>query len=176
MNFYKKRFILCICAFFSIFLFLGGCKSEKIVIEEMPPMSERTIEKFTITQTEDGKLKMIIEAESAIIDEKGSIAHLKLPIVKFYDKGNYVSTLITESADINLETYDVKGIGKCVVDTANNEHLQTTDLMYNAKKNLIYSDNNVKIKKTGQTIYGTRFDADTKLETVTIENQRTVLD
>jgi LPS export ABC transporter protein LptC len=175
MNFYKKRFTLYISAFFSIF-FLGGCKSEKVVIEEMPPMSECTIEEFTITQTEDGKLKMTIEAESAIIDEEGNVVHLKLPIVKFYDKGNYVSMLIIESADINLKTYDVKGIGKCVIDTANNEHLQTTDLMYNAKKNLIYSDNNVKIKKPGQTIYGTRFDADTKLETVTIKNQRTVLD
>jgi LPS export ABC transporter protein LptC len=176
MSFYKKRFILCFSAFFLFFLFLGGCKSEKIVIEEMPLLSEQSIEKFTITQIEDGKLKMIIEAESAIIDEKGSIAHLKLPIVQFYDKGNYVSTLITESADINLETYDVKGIGKCVIDTANNEHLQTKDLMYNAKKNLIYSDNNVKIKKHGRTIYGMRFDADTKLETITIKNQRTVLD
>ncbi|MDR2811616.1 MAG: LPS export ABC transporter periplasmic protein LptC [Endomicrobium sp.] len=176
MNFYKKRFILCISTFFFIFLFLGGCKSEKIVIEEMPPMSKHTIEKFTITQTENGKLKMIIEAESAIIDEKWSIAHLKLPIVKFYDKGNYVSTLTAESADINLETYGVKGIGKCVIDTANNEHLQTTNLMYNAKKNLLYSNNNVKIKKPGQMIYGTRFDADAKLETITIKNQRAVLD
>jgi LPS export ABC transporter protein LptC len=158
-------------------LFLGGCKSEKVVIEEMPPISGHTIEEFTITQTENGKLKMIIEAESAIIDEKRSIAHLKLPIVKFYDNGNYVSTLITESAGINLETCDIKGIGKCVIDTVNNEHLQTTDLMYNAKKNLIYSYNNVEIKKSGQTIYGMRFDADTKLETVTInKNQRTVLD
>ncbi|MDR3306822.1 MAG: LPS export ABC transporter periplasmic protein LptC [Endomicrobium sp.] len=170
MNFCKKSFV-CV----SIFLFLG-CKSEKIVIEEMPPMSERTIEKFAITQTEDGKLKMMLEAASAIVDEDGNSARLKLPIVKFYDKGNYVSTLITESADINLETYDVKGIGKCVIDAANNGRLQTTDLTYDAKKNLISSDNNVKIKKPGETIYGTRFDADTKLETVTIKNQRMVLD
>jgi LPS export ABC transporter protein LptC len=170
----KKSFIY-VVSFFSVFLFFG-CKSEKIVVEEMPPMSEQTIEKFTITQTEGGKLKMMLEAESAVIDEKGNIAHLKLPIVKFYDKGNYVSTLITENADINLETYDVKGIEKCIVDTANNEHLQTIDLMYNAKKNLIYSDNDVKIKKPGQTIYGTRFDADTKLEKIAIKNHRTVLD
>jgi LPS export ABC transporter protein LptC len=139
-------------------------------------MSEQTIEKFTVTQTEDGKLKIILEAESAVIDEKRNIARLKLPIVKFYDKGDYVCTLVTEIADINLKTYDIKGIGKCIIDTANNEHLETTDLMYNSKKNLIYSDNEVKIKKPGQTICGTRFDADTKLERVTIKNQRTVLD
>jgi LPS export ABC transporter protein LptC len=137
-------------------------------------MSKCAVEKFTITKIENGKLKMIIEADSAIIDEKENVAHLKLSVVKFYDKGSYVSTLITESADINLETYDVKGIGKCIIDTANNEQLQTTDLMYNTKKNLIYSDNNVRIKKSGYMIYGTRFDADIKFETVTIKNQRTV--
>ncbi|MDR1122765.1 MAG: LPS export ABC transporter periplasmic protein LptC [Endomicrobium sp.] len=175
MSFYKKRFTLLIYVFF-IFLFLIGCKPENVIIEKKSPMSECVIEKFTITQVKDGKLKTIIEADSVTIDENGGIAHLKLPVVKFYDNGIYVSTLISESADIDLETCDVKGIGKCVIDTANNEHLQTTDLMYNVKKNLIYSDNNIKIKKHGQMICGTGFDADTKLETVAIKNQRMVLD
>ncbi|MDR1474081.1 MAG: LPS export ABC transporter periplasmic protein LptC [Endomicrobium sp.] len=174
MYFCKKNLGF-IISFFSIFLFFA-CKSEKVVIEEMPPMSEQTIEKFTITQTENGKLKMMLEAESAIIDENTNIAHLNLPIVKFYDNGNYASTLIAQKADVNLDTNDVKGIGKCIVDTANKEHIQTTDLMYNAKKNLLYSDNDVKIKKPGHTIFGTRFDADIKLEKVTIRNQRTVFD
>ncbi|MDR1087047.1 MAG: LPS export ABC transporter periplasmic protein LptC [Endomicrobium sp.] len=174
MYFCKENLVF-IISFFSIFLFFA-CKSEKVSIEEIPPMSEQTIEKFAITQTENGKLKMMLEAKTAIIDEKTNIAHLSLPIVKFYDKGNYASTLITEKVDINLDTNDVRGIGKCIVDTANKEHIQTTDLMYNAKKNLIYSDNDVKIKKPGQTIFGTRFDADTKLEKITIKNQRAVFD
>jgi LPS export ABC transporter protein LptC len=174
MYFCKKRIVF-IISFFLIFLSFG-CKPEKVSIEEIASMSEQTIEKFSITQTENGKLKMMLEAESAIIDEKANIAHLNLPIVKFYDKGNYASTLITEKADINLDTNDIRGIGKCIVDTVNKERIQTTDLMYNAKKNLIYSDNDVKIKKPGQTIFGTRFDADTKLEKVTIKNQHTVFD
>jgi LPS export ABC transporter protein LptC len=136
---------------------------------------EQTIEKFTMTQTKDGKLKMILEAEFAVINEKENVAHLKLPIIKFYDNGSYSSTLISETADIDLETYDVKGGGKCVVKTADNKNLQTTDLMYNSGKNLIYSNNNVEIKSPGQIIHGTKFYADTKLEKITITNQQTIL-
>ena len=33
-------------------------------------MSEQAVEKFTITETELGNLKMILESESAIIDEE----------------------------------------------------------------------------------------------------------
>ncbi|MDR2437578.1 MAG: LPS export ABC transporter periplasmic protein LptC [Endomicrobium sp.] len=174
MNFYKKNFV-CLFVVFSIFSFLEGCKPDKVVIEETPPISERTIEKFSIAQTEDGKLKMMLEAESADIDENENSANLELPEVKFYDKGKYSSTLVAERAIINLKTYDVKGIGKCVIDTANNERLETTDLMYNAKRSWLYSDNDVKVKRPGQTIYGKGFNADTKLQKITIKKQRMVI-
>jgi LPS export ABC transporter protein LptC len=174
MNFSKKN-LACVFVVFSIFLFVEGCKSDKVVIEETPPISERTIEKFSIAQTEDGKLKMMLEAESADIDENENSANLELPEVKFYDKGKYSSTLVAERAIINLKTYDVKGIGKCVIDTANNEHLETIDLMYNAKKSWLYSDNDVKVKRPGQTIYGKGFNADTKLQKITIKKQRMVI-
>jgi LPS export ABC transporter protein LptC len=170
---YKKNFLY-VLFFWSSFLFFS-CNCEKIAIEEALTVAEQTIEQFSITQTAEGKLKMILEAEFAVVDEKGSVAHLQCPMVKFYDNGNYVSTLIMENADINLETYDVSGIGKCKIDGANNEHLETTDLMYRSKGNLIYSDNDVTIKKPGQIVHGTRFNADTKLETISVENQKTIL-
>jgi len=154
----------------------SSCKTEKTVIEETPPMSEQAVEKFTITETEYGKLKMVLESEAALINEDKKRAYLKLPRVKFYKDGNYVSTLVTESAEINLETYDVSGKGKCTVDTANNEHLQTTDLQYNAKKDIVYSKNNVKMTRNGETIYGKGFEADTKLEKIVIKKQKVILD
>ena len=161
---------------FAAVLLLSSCKTEKSVIEETPPMAEQAIEKFTITETEKGKLKMILESESAIINEEKQVAHLKLPRVKFYKEGEYVSTLITESADIHLETYDIYGHGKCTVDTANNEHLQTTDLRYDAKKETVYSKNDVKMIRQGETVFGKGFEADTKLEKIIIKNQKVILD
>ena len=146
----KRKINFCIIII-SAFVFCLGCKQEKTIIEETPPMAEQAVEKFVITETEEGKLKMVLESESAVIDDDKKTAVLKLPIVKFYKKGEYVSTLVTESATINLETYDVFGHGKCSVDTANNEHLQTTDLQYNAKKDIVFSKKDVKLARQDET-------------------------
>lgn len=146
-----------------------------MTIEEVPPMAEQAVEKFVITETEEGKLKMVLESESAVIDEEKKVAVLKLPIVKFYKNGEYASTLVTESATINLDTYDVSGHGKCTVDTADNEYLQTTDLQYNAKKSIVFSNNDVKLTRQDETVYGKGFEADTKLEKIIIKKQRVEL-
>jgi LPS export ABC transporter protein LptC len=139
-------------------------------------MAEQAVEKFTITETEFGKLKMVLESESAVIDDVKKTAYLRLPRVKFYNKGNYASTLITENAEINLETYDVIGHGKCTVDTSDNEHLRTTELYYDAKKEIVYSKNDVVVQRPGETVYGKGFEADTKLDKITIRNQKVILD
>jgi LPS export ABC transporter protein LptC len=169
-----KKYQILLFAFAA--LFIVSCKSEKTVIEEMPPIPEQAVEKFTITETEKGKLKMILESESAVINEEKKIAVLQLPRVKFYKEGSYVSTLIAESAEINLETYDVFGKGKCTIETADSQYLQTKDLSYNAKKELIYSVNDVRITTESETITGKGFESDTKLEKIIIKKQKVILD
>jgi LPS export ABC transporter protein LptC len=178
MNFSKRYviwFAIIIILFFSAFMFFI-CSTKKTTVEETLPTSEQTIEEFTITETHGGKLGMILKAKSGIVNESENIAHLKLPIIKFYDKGSYVSTFVAESADINMDTYDIKGNGKCTVNSANNEYLQTENLIYNAKKELIYSDNNVKITRPSETMHGTSFESDTKLDKIIIKNQRILID
>jgi len=179
----EKGILMCVQKYkITLFVFIAlvsvliaGCKAEKTVIEEMPPMEEQAVEKFTITETEAGKLKMILESESAVINEEKKRAHLKLPRVKFYQDGQYSSTLVSESADINLETYDISGHGKCTVDTVNNERLETTNLQYNAKENKVYSKNDVIIKRQNETVFGKSFEADTKLDKIVIKNQKVIL-
>ena len=158
-----------------ILLALMACGRDKTVIEETPPIGEHAIERFTVTETEGGKLKMTLESEAALIDENINIARIKLPVAKFYKEGAYASTLIMESAEIDLETYNVRGIGKCSIDTAEAERLETTDLRYDAAKQKISSSNNVKIIRTDETVYGTAFEADTNLENIIIENQRVII-
>ncbi|MDR2192772.1 MAG: LPS export ABC transporter periplasmic protein LptC [Endomicrobium sp.] len=173
MRIEKRRIILLI---FAGLFFMTACKAEKTVIEETPPIPEQAVEKFTITETEKGKLKMILESESAVINEEKKTAVLRLPRVKFYKEGRYVSTLIAESAEIKLDSYDVFGKGKCSVETADNEYLQTTDLSYNAQKELIYSANDVKITTKNEIITGKSFESDTKLKKIVIKKQKVILD
>ena len=166
--------------FLSLFLFfsftLCSCIEEENSIEETPPTTEQTIEKFVITETKDGNIKTILESESAIIDEDNKIATLKLPKVKFYEDGKYKSILIAESGEINMETNDIKALGKCTVETADNEYLQTRDVSFNAKKRLIYSDSDIKITKGKDVIYGKGFESDTDLKNIVIKKQRIIID
>ncbi|MDR3244335.1 MAG: LPS export ABC transporter periplasmic protein LptC [Elusimicrobiota bacterium] len=168
-----NRFFLIIIVFI---FFFSSCRQKNSIIEETPPMAEQAVEKITITETQDGKLKMILESESAIIDEKNNVAVLKLPRVKFYEEGVYSAILVSESAKINLETYGVAGEGKCTITTAKNEHLQTTNLQYDPKRQIIFSDNPVTIVRNKETVYGDSFESDTKLENIVIRRQRIIIE
>lgn len=170
-NFKKIELILLFTVFVSL-----GCKESNYDRETISPISEQIIEKFSITQIRNSKLKMILEAESAVINDENQMANLVLPTVKFYNNGEYVSTLVTERAIINMETCDIEGFGECDINTSNSANLQTTNLIYNASKELIYSDNPVEVIKPGQKIYGTSFESDVTLDNIVIKNQRTVID
>ncbi len=170
----SKILFLSLCLIFSFTL--CSCVEEENTIEETPPTTEQTIEKFVITETKDGKIKTILEAESAIIDEDNKIAKLKLPKVKFYEDGKYQSILIAEEGEINMETNNVKAFGKCTVETVNNEYLQTRDVSYDAKKQLIYSDSDIKITKDKDVMYGKGFESDTELKNIVIKKQRIIID
>jgi LPS export ABC transporter protein LptC len=172
----NKSKILCLSLLLIFSFGLCSCVEEENVIEETPPTTEQTIEKFVITETKDGNIKTILEAESAIIDEDNKIATLTLPKVKFYDDGKYKSILIAESGEINMETNNVKALGKCTVETVNNEYLQTRDVSYDAKKQKIYSDSDIKITKDNDVIYGKGFESDTDLNNIVIKKQRIIID
>ncbi len=170
----SKILFLSLCLIFSFVL--CSCIEEENSIEETPPTTEQTIEKFVITETKDGQIKTILEAESAIIDEDNKTAKLKLPKVKFYEDGKFQSILIAEEGQINMETNDVKAFGKCTVETVNNEYLQTRDVSYDAKKQLIYSDSDIKITKDKDVMYGKGFESDTDLKNIVIKKQRIIID
>jgi len=173
--FYKNCSMLLVIIMFSVFL-LPSCKSKVTIVEENLPAYDQKVEEFVVTRLFRGKISMTLEGKSAVIDTKKSIADLDHPVIKFYDEGNYVSDLITESARINTETYDVKCNGKCLVKTINGESLQTTNLTYNSGDNLVYSNNNVKFTKPGEVVYGKGFESDIRLNNIVIRNQRILID
>ncbi len=170
----SKILFLSLCLMFSFAL--CSCVEEDDTIEETPPTTEQTIEKFVITETKDGKIKTILEAESAVIDEDKKVALLTLPKVKFYDNGKYRSILIAESGQIDMETNNIKAFGKCTVDTIENEYLQTRDVTYDANKKTIYSSSDIKITKGNDVIYGKGFESDTDLKNIVIKKQRIIID
>lgn len=171
-----KKNIFCLICFLILGFSLTSCKEEESIIEETPPTTEQTIEKFVVTETQAGKIKTILEAESAIIEDNEKKAYLTLPRIKFYENGKYTSILVAESGEVDLETNDVKALGKCTVDTVKNEYLQTRDIFYNASKKLISSNNDIKITRGKEVIYGSGFSSDINLDNITVKKQRLIID
>ncbi|MDR1400766.1 MAG: LPS export ABC transporter periplasmic protein LptC [Endomicrobium sp.] len=172
--FCRSSIILLVVIVFPVF-FLTSCKSEGVIVEETPSSYDQKVEKFTATRVHRGKINMTLECESAVIDSK-NIANLGHAVMKFYDGGNCVLNLISEGVRVNMETCDVECIGKCVINTTNNENLQTANLIYNAKNKLIYSNNDIKFTKPNETVYGTGFESDIMLSNIVIKNQRIIID
>jgi len=170
--YFYRAYRVWVAIVFFVFIFFS-CKTEGTLDSEAP-VYKQTIEDFTLTLTNEGRVKMILTSEFAIIHD--NIANLRLPVIKFYNEGKYVSTLTAENAEINMDTYDAVCNGRCDIRTVNSEDLQTRDLVYNAKEKIIYSDNAVKFSRQGETLYGTSFRSDTKLNKIVIKGQRIILD
>ncbi len=137
---------------------------------------KQTIEKFVITETKDGNIKTILESDFAEINEDKKTARLTEPKVKFYEDGKYHSLLIADTGEVDMETNNIKASGKCVIDTVNGEHLETSDVTYDANKKIISSDSNIKITRQDGVIYGKGFQSDTDLKNIVIKNERIIID
>lgn len=153
-----------------------SCIKKEDTVEKKYLTTEQKIEGFVVTETKDGMIKTVLESDSAIIYEDKKIVYLTLPKVKFYEEGKYKSTLIAETGEINLNTNNIKAFGQCSVDTVENEHLQTRDVTYNANKKIIYSDNDIKITRGKDVIYGKGFKSDIDLNNIEIKYQKITID
>ncbi|MBQ3834571.1 MAG: LPS export ABC transporter periplasmic protein LptC [Elusimicrobia bacterium] len=138
--------------------------------------NEQTIEKFVITETKDGKIKTILESDFAVINDDEKIAVLTEPKVKFYEDGKYQSYLVADKGEVDMNTNNIKALGNCVVDTVNGEHLETTDVTYDANTKMIFSDSDIKITRDNDVIYGKGFESDTDLQNIVIKQERIIID
>lgn len=160
--------------FFCGFACAAGCSKapDTKKITEVPPIPEQAIEQFTVTETEAGKTHWVLNATSAQINEAEKRAVLQFPRIKFYEKGEYVSTLVAARGVINTQNYDIIGEGACTLDTAKGERLETSNMHYKSDVKKIVTDAPVKLIRADEIIYGTGMEATPDLETIIIKKQR----
>ena len=96
--------------------------------------------------------------------------------MKFYDDGKYQSILIADKGEVDMNTNNIKALGKCTVDTVNNEHLETMDVTYDANTKMISSESDIKITREDGVIFGKGFESDTDLQNIIIKNERIIID
>ena len=163
---------------FSVFLAMaagcgnGDAPAKKNRIEEAPPIPEQAIEKFSVTETEGGKPHWVLEASSAQIMELEKKVLLQMPRVRFYQKGEYVSMLVAAKGRINTANYDIWAEGKCTMDTAKGERLDTRNLHYRSDIQKIVTDDKVTLTRKDEVIYGQGMEATPDLSSIIIKKQR----
>lgn len=162
----NTRFLLFIPVFFFV-----SC-SEKKAGEAHPKIPEQAIEKFSVTETREGKPNWELESASAQVIEAKKIALLKAPKIKFYQKGEHISTLTANNGRINTENYDIWGEDSCVLTTVKGERLETSNLHYRSDIQKIVTADKVKLIRPNEIIYGVGMEATPDLESIIIKKQR----
>jgi len=169
----NKNKLLIPVIFLSMF-FISSCMQDFNYNQKIATV--QTIENFVVTEMQGGQIKTVLNSDMAVIKESEQVAFLTNPTVKFYDNGKYSATLTAKTGQISLDTNNVKAIGECKVVTVKNEILETSDVVYDHIKEKVYSDNDIKITKDNDVIFGKGFESDTKLKNIVIKNQRIIID
>jgi LPS export ABC transporter protein LptC len=164
-----KKFYLPLLMFLAL---IAACGSRDGKKDDIPAVPEQAIEKFSVTETEKGKPHWVLDAASAQILENEKKVFLQAPHVTFFENGEKVSTLTAERGRMNTESYDMWGEGKCVLDTAKGERLETSNLHYQSDAKKIVTREKVKLTRPDEIIYGEGMEASPDLENITIKKQR----
>ncbi len=175
MRFIKNVFyVMGVSAFVAL---AAGCsgnlaKTPNSRIEEAPPIPEQAIEKFSVTETEEGKPHWVLEASTAQIMEKEKKVLLQMPRISFYQNGEYVSTLVAAKGRINTGNYDIWAEGPCTIDTAKGERLETSNLHYRSDIQKIVTDDKVTLTREDEVVKGQGMEATPDLSSIIIRKQR----
>jgi LPS export ABC transporter protein LptC len=156
-------------------LVISGCGRGRPGQRNETAAPEQEIEQFNVKETKDGLTNWVLDAKSAQILESQKKVLLSSPKIKFYQKGKYVSELISEKGRINTENYDIWGDGQCLLTTVKGETLKTRNLHYRSDIQKIVTDEKVLLIRPDETIEGVGLEATPDLESIKIKKQKVIL-
>jgi LPS export ABC transporter protein LptC len=161
----------------------SGCKNDLAEIQSLdftdtlPDLTARQVEMY---YSESAEVEMELESP-LILSFKGDEPYTEFPegfIVYFYDSLNQVKSTISADYGINYEKdklmvarYNVK-----VVNVEKNEKLNTEELFWNQRKELIYSDKFVRLTRGEEVITGDGLRSDQQFEEIEIINPRGLIE
>ncbi len=91
--------------------------------------------------------------------------------VDFYNKqGVHASILISDSAVINEKTQNLRAIGNVVLISDTGYVMHTDELVYYSDDERIFTEGEIELYSANDTLYGTGFTSDVKIENWTITN------
>jgi LPS export ABC transporter protein LptC len=134
----------------------------------MKRIPDSVLERATITMTSDGKRQAVMVADTLYVFEKEDSTLAANIKVDFYnDQGEYQSTLTAKHGLVRQkqETFLVWGDVVAQNDTT---RLETQSMRWSSQRNLITTEDYVRLERRGDVVAGYGMEADNKLENVRI--------
>ena len=157
---------------------LFSCQSDLQTIDELTRIDEGPMESVfnvEMVYSDEGHTRMILNAEQMDRYE-GEEPYLELPKglqVQFYDTlGNKTSSMSAKYAISYDDPEIFEAHNDVVVINEAGERLNTEQLIWDQKEEIIYSDKFVKITTEDEVLYGEGFESDERFDRWKITNPR----
>ena len=172
-----QRFNIIVFIFFTIIL-LQGCQPDLKVIEDITRVDDSPVEStfnIEIIYSSEGIVRMIMTSPRMDRYETER-PYLEMPEgleVLFYDSLMNVTSSMTAQYAISYGDNElVEARNDVVVINELNERLNTEHLVWDQKKEIIFSDKFVKITREDEVLYGDGFESDERFNQWVIKKPR----
>jgi len=160
---------------------LFSCKTNPVEMEAL----SKELDKPTITTTEiewfytkNGKASFKLNSPEMFRFD-GEEAYLEFPkgieLESFEDEGNKDAYLRSDYAIQHLKDKLIEAKGNVLLQNVKGEKLETEYLIWDEAKELIYTEEFVKITKNGQVIMGEGFESDIYFSEYTLKKSRGII-
>ncbi len=153
-------------------LLFAGCGGDSDEQVSQPPEDvEQEISLFSLIQSQGGRTKWKLDADSATYLKSDQVALKKVQLVIFGDKGVETMTIHGDRGEVDERAYDVKIMGNVVGISSDGARLETEELYWRDRTGKIYTAQGVKVTITHEdsVIVGEQLLAYPELETVRLK-------
>lgn len=138
------------------------------------PVKPLVMEGFTMTETEDGKKRLVVKAENAEIDKNNKTIKANNINLKYYNlKGTVSSVLTSKTGTLELGTKNMTAEGNVVLTTDIGAKLETEKLQWLSTENKVFTDELVRFTKGTNVLTGKGLEADSRLENYVVKEVET---
>jgi LPS export ABC transporter protein LptC len=132
-------------------LLLLGCPEEKTETKTPEKLPNITIEKFSLTETKQGKKLWILDAVTANVYD--NLIHVDTVRINFYgEKQTVYSILTSRQGTLNTASHNIVVKGQVVLWTDDSSRLYTDSLFWQNDSQKILTDSYVRIVKKDSTV------------------------
>lgn len=157
-----------------IFMTASGCaRRETPVSVPDTAVATESINDFRLKQTRGGKLAWELEATLASFLTKDEVA-LENPVLRIPQKGGGSSVVRSARGRVVMSTSEIQTFGDTEL-TGPDKIVRATDIVYIPSEDKISTDKSVLIITPDSEIYGDSMVSDSRLEVITLTNQRVKL-